>query len=292
MENKIKSSSENILEKNKIFNFSNPETKEIYSNYFMFGYFKDNLGYILNDTVNKTLIGIDFGEFSKTKEVVDILEEFTKSKLKYILTTHSHWDHSGGNKKWKDLKKDDLKIIGGDTPEDLISNAEIFLKDNEEIKFGNILIKCLFTPGHIKSHVSYFVSDSEIKNQNFVFTGDTLFSAGCGRVFTGTHNELFNSLNRLKELPLNTMIYCGHEYTLQNLKFSLSLEPDNVNVLNKIEAVKKINEENKFSMGSTIKEELLYNPFLRCDLGYYADKFGVSNPDEIFKILRDMKDKF
>lgn len=276
----------------KIFNFENPETKEIYRNYFMFGYFKDNLGYILNDAKNKILIGVDFGEYESSKKAVDIIENITDSKLKYILTTHSHWDHSGGNGKWKENKKDGITIISGKTTGDSVPFTDLGLDDDQELKFGNINIKCVFTPGHIKSHVCYLVSDDDIPGQNFVFTGDTLFSAGCGRVFTGTHEEMYESLSKLKALPLNSMIFCGHEYTAKNLEFSLSLDSNNENIKNKLEQVKKLNEQNKYSMGSMLKDELLYNPFLRCQEDFFRNKFSLDNPVDIFKKIRVMKDKF
>lgn len=258
----------------------------------MFGFFKDNIGYILNDQKTKTLIGIDFGEYEQSKKVVEILEKFTESKLKYIMTTHSHYDHSGGNKAWKADKKDEIKIISGDTKEDLVPFTDIYLKDGEEKTFGDIMIKCIHTPGHIGSHVCYFLSDKKLENQNFIFTGDTLFSAGCGRVFSGTHKQMHDSLNILKKFPLNTMIFCGHEYTLNNLKFALSLEPDNEIIKDKFNQTENLIKEGMFSMGSTIEDEITYNPFLRTEENVFKNKFSLDDPLEIFSKLRNMKDKF
>jgi hydroxyacylglutathione hydrolase len=259
----------------------------------MFGYYKDNIGYVLNDQKTKTLIGIDFGEYEQSKKIVEILEEFTDSKLKYILTTHSHWDHCGGNKSWKAAKKDEIKIISGDTKEDQIPFTDIFLQDEEEINFGDLNIKCIHTPGHIGSHVCYFISDNNnIESQNFIFTGDLLFSAGCGRVFSGTHEQMHNSLNRVKKFPLNTMVFCGHEYTLNNLNFALSLDPENEIILNKINQSKNLINQGMFTMGSTIKDEITYNPFLRTEDNFFKEKFSLDNSLEIFTKLRNMKDRF
>lgn len=282
----------NELEKLKIWNFKNPKTNEIYKNYFIFSYFNDNYGYILNDQKTQTLIGIDFGDFERSKIASDKVANLTNSKLKYILTTHAHSDHSGGNGEWKELLKNELQIISGDTPKCKVHFSDKFVKDNEDICFGNIKIKVLHTPGHIQSHVCYVVSDSELDGQPFAFTGDTLFSAGCGRVFSGTHEEMLESLTRLRGLSKETMVFCGHEYTLKNLQFALSLEPDSEIIKSKIKEVEKTLEEGKPTMGSLIGDELKYNPFLRCDEDYFKKKFDSEDPVEIFKIIRKMKDKF
>ncbi len=283
------------LIKNKIWNFKNQTTKDIYKNYFTFLFYSDNYGYIIHDSKAKILIGIDFGDFAQSKTAVDLIEDLTKSKLKYIFTTHSHSDHCGANGDWKNLLKDQLKIFSGDTPKIKVPHTDTFLKDKEEVSFGgNIKITCHHTPGHIQSHVCYLIEDKEFeeKGLNFAFTGDTLFSAGCGRIFSGTHEEMFQSLNFLKSLPRQTLIFCGHEYTLKNLQFALSLEPNNDTIKRQIEEVEKLLNENENTMGMDIEDECKYNPFFRCDEDYFKKKFGVEDSVEIFKIIRKMKDKF
>jgi len=281
-----------IFQKANIDYLKNSITNKKYNNYYIFSFYKDNYGYVLNDKKNNILIGIDFGDFKRSKCVVDILEKATSSKLKYILTTHSHSDHSGGNEDWKDLYKEDLKIISGETEKCKVEFTDIFLKNNEKLSFGNINLKCIHTPGHIQSHVCYLIEDKEINDQSFIFTGDTLFSAGCGRIFSGTYEEMFDSLNKLKCLPDKTLIFCGHEYTLKNLEFALSLDPDNEAILAKIDQVKKAKEDNKNTMGSSIGDEKKYNPFLRCEEKYFKEKFNLEDPVEIFKKIRTLKDKF
>ncbi len=283
------------LKKNKIWNFQNPKTNETYGNYFIFSYLNDNYGYILNDQKTNTLIGIDFGDFERSKLATDLVAKITNSKLKFILTTHAHWDHSGGNAEWKDYLKDEIKIYSGDTPECKVPFSEMFLKDKEEICFGgNLSIQCLHTPGHIKSHVCYVLSDSQLSGQQqFAFTGDTLFSAGCGRVFTGTFDEMFWSLNMLKKsLNEETMIFCGHEYTLKNLQFALSIEPHSEVIKSKIQQVNEALNADEPTIGSFIRDEIKYNPFLRCDENYFKEKFNSQDPVEVFKIIRKLKDKF
>lgn len=283
------------FEKHNIWNFQNPKTNEIYKDYFIFKYFNDNYGYIINDQKTNTLIGIDFGDFESSKLAVEKIEKISNSKLKFIMTTHAHWDHSGGNAEWKKTLKNEITIFSGDTPECKVPSSDKFLKDNEEISFGNLSIKCLHTPGHIKSHVCFLLSDSLLPDEGlkFAFTGDTLFSAGCGRVFAGTHEEMFYSLIKLRSLDRKkTIVYCGHEYTLKNLEFALSLEPENEIVKGKILEVQKALEDGKPNVGSFIEDEVKFNPFLRCDEDFFKKKFNVEDPVEVFKIIRKMKDKF
>lgn len=261
---------------------------------YMFGYNKDNIGYVIHEPKENILIGIDFGEYDKSNKIVSKLEADFNCKLKYIFTTHSHNDHSGGNDRWKKVRKNDIKIYSGDDKDDVVSFAEVFLKDLETVQIGEICIACMHTPGHTKSAVCYVithVNETSTKTP-FAFTGDTLFVGGCGRVFNGTHEELYNSLKTICYLPNDTLIFCGHEYTEKNLEFCLKVDPENEFLKDKMKWVKDMRSKGEFTMGSRLVEEKLYNPFLRASEEYYITLTNSKSELESFKYLRTLKDNF
>jgi len=243
---------------------------------------KDNYSFIIHDTETNTVAVVDPSEFEP-------VNNFIKKKFKkidYILNTHHHFDHTGGN---LDLKKIyNAKIIGFKKDEKRIPGIDIKLSDNENFKLGNIDFKIFFIPGHTSGHVCFYS-----KNEKVVFTGDTLFSLGCGRIFEGTHLEMLKSLNLIKKLPADTKIYCGHEYTQKNLDFCIKYE-----INNKLKAKKKWIKsrlhQKQATIPVTIKEELNTNIFLRCDNSVVKKSLDMENSTEleVFKKLRDLKDVF
>ena len=242
----------------------------------------DNYSFIIHDTETNTVAVIDPSEFEP-------VNNFIKKKFKkidYILNTHHHFDHIGGNLDLK--KKYNAKIIGSNKDEKRIPGLDIKLSDNENFKLGNIDFKIFFIPGHTSGHVCFYS-----KNEKVVFTGDTLFSLGCGRVFEGTHLEMLRSLNLIKKLPKDTKIYCGHEYTQKNLDFCIKYE-----INNKLEEKKKwITSrllQKQPTIPITIEEELNTNIFLRCDNTEVKKSLDMKNSTEfeVFKKLRDLKDVF
>ena len=165
--------------------------------------------------------------------------------------------------------------MGYQGDKDRIPNIDILLKDGEIWKEENFESKIIYVPGHTLGHICfYFFKDKA------VFTGDTLFSLGCGRLFEGTYAQMFMSLNKIKELPLDTKIFCGHEYTLSNSKFCAAHDKNNQNLKKKILEIKKKLNNNLPTIPTTIKEELECNIFLK------------ANNLETFSKLRDLKDKF
>lgn len=160
--------------------------------------------------------------------------------LKSILTTHHHWDHAGGNEKLVSKFNKSLKVYGGD---DRIGGLTDKVKQDDEITLGNLKIRCLFTPCHTTGHICYYIESAS--GERAVFTGDTLFSGGCGRFFEGTATEMHAALiEKLSKLPDDTNVYCGHEYTLQNLAFAKHVEPNNTDIIQKIEWARKLRSEN------------------------------------------------
>ena len=263
-------------------------------NLFMFGFNNDNIGYILYEPMNKYLIGVDFGEYEKSNFIVEKLEKNLKSKLRYILTTHVHGDHSGGNEKWKASRGDEVKIISGNTPQEKIPFSDKFMNDLETLTIGELCIACMHTPGHTKSAVCFIVTHVAENSTKipFLFCGDTLFIGGCGRVFNGTYAELYNSLKTLTYLPNDTLVFPGHEYTQKNLEFCLKVDPENEFLKDKFEWVKQTRRKGEFTVGSRLIEERLYNPFLRSGEPYYLSLTGEIEPERSFEKLRMLKDKF
>ena len=242
----------------------------------------DNYSYLIFEEGTNTVSIIDPAEFTPCDKVIKKYK-----KLDYILNTHHHADHVDGNIELK--KKYNSKIMGFEDDKDRIPGIDILLKNNQNQKIGNLDFKTIFIPGHTKGHVAFY-----FKNEKIVFTGDTLFSLGCGRVFEGTNLDMFNSLNKLKILPPETKVYCGHEYTKSNLNFCLKYDLNN-SLLKK----KSIEINSKIKIGlptipTTIGEELKTNIFLRYDDNDIKQVLNLkdSTHEEVFSKLRDLKDVF
>ena len=204
--------------------------------------------------------------------IIEYLEN-NKIKLKFILNTHHHYDHVGGNKKLKE--KYGASVVGYEGDKERIPGIDILVNDQETWIYKNFEAKIIHIPGHTLGHICFYFHKDES-----VFTGDTLFSLGCGKIFEGTYTQMFDSLKKLKELPKSTKVFCGHEYTLQNSKFCMVHDKDNLNLKAKIDDIKIKLQAGMSTIPSTIKDELECNIFLR------------SNNVESFSKLRDLKDNF
>ncbi|STX29064.1 hydroxyacylglutathione hydrolase [Legionella beliardensis] len=244
--------------------------------------FQDNYIWLLIDTAG-SVICVDPGD---AQPVIDYLQKMQLT-LKAILITHHHWDHSGGVVELYQHHPRAMVYAPADTRIPLITHT---VHDNDLIDLSAWHFRVLSIPGHTSSHICYFET-----KQQLLFCGDTLFSAGCGRVFDGTYEQLLTSLNLLKNLPEDTKVYCGHEYTRQNLRFAATVEPNNL-AIQKYQHV--LNQEpNTCSLPSTIALEKQVNPFLRLHEPHvqnYAKMRGCEAKDElsIFKQIRTDKDNF
>ena len=243
---------------------------------------KDNYSYLIFEKETNTVSIVDPSEFISCDKVIQKYK-----KLDYILNTHHHSDHVDGNVELK--KKYNSKIIGYHDDKDRIPGIDILLKDGQIKKIGSLVFSTIFIPGHTKGHIAFHFKDKKI-----IFTGDTLFSLGCGRVFEGTHLDMFNSLNKLKILPLETKVYCGHEYTKSNLNFCLKYDPNNLNLKKKSIKVNSKIKNNLSTIPTTIGEELKTNIFLRPDDPDIRKVLNLkdSSNQEVFSKLRDLKDVF
>ena len=229
----------------------------------------DNYSYLIFHKDKKIACVVDPSE---AKPVIQAIRKFSLD-LRYILNTHHHYDHIGGNEELK--KKFDAKIVAYKDDKNRIPEIDIFVEDNQTWVQDNFEFEIFHIPGHTSGHISFHLPKDKI-----IFTGDTLFSLGCGRIFEGTYKQMFESLNRLKNLPPETKIYCGHEYTLQNSKFCIKYEPENINLQNKILKINENLKNNLPTIPSSIKDELECNIFLR------------AKNVESFSKLRDLKDNF
>ena len=230
---------------------------------------EDNYAYLLIDNTNNTACIIDPSEASP---IINYLEK-NKIKLSFILNTHHHYDHVGGNKKLKEIYG--AKVIGYIDDKERIPGIDIIVKNNQIWKEKNFEAKIIHIPGHTKGHICFYFF-----NEKKIFSGDTLFSLGCGKIFEGTYAQMFESLNFFKTLPQDTNIYCGHEYTLKNSEFCLKHDPNNLNLKKKIQKIKEKLNKNLPTLPTTIKDEIECNIFLRTE--------NLEN----FSKLRDLKDNF
>ena len=244
---------------------------------------KDNYSYAIIDEKNNKTCVIDPSE---SKPIINFLEK-NNLKLNYILNTHHHYDHVGGNSELK--KKYSAKVLGFEEDFKRIPEIDIKLKDGEIWKEDNFEAKIIHIPGHTLGHICFY-----FYNDNNLFTGDTLFSLGCGRIFEGTYLQMFSSLEKIKKLPPKTKIYCGHEYTLQNSKFCIQYDRKNKNLIKKIDEIKEKLNNNKPTLPSTLESELKNNIFLRSDKENIKTNLNIKNSSALitFSKLRDLKDNF
>ena len=229
----------------------------------------DNYSYLIINDKDKTACVVDPSE---AKPIINFVEK-NNINLKFILNTHHHFDHVGGNLELKN--KYDLKVVGFADDKERIPEIDFLVRDNQIWSKDDFEAKIYHTPGHTSGHIAF-----HFYKEKKIFTGDTLFSLGCGRIFEGTYEQMFDSLNKIKKLPKDTEIYCGHEYTLQNSKFCLANDSDNLKLKQKISKIEKRLKNNLPTIPSILGEEMECNIFLK------------AKDVKTFSKLRDLKDNF
>jgi len=246
---------------------------------------RDNYGYLI--VCERT----DEAGIIDPSEAEPVLQQVEKEqlKLKAILNTHHHRDHTGGNLGL--LERFRAQVYGHRIDRERIPGLTHPLDEGDEVTIGTLKGKTLFIPGHTKGHVAYLFD-------NKLFCGDTLFAAGCGRLFEGTAAEMLSSLKRLRSLSPETLVYCGHEYTQKNLEFALTVEPHNKKVAEKLEKVRALRAKGLSTVPSTMEEERETNPFLRWESAEIQENLKRKFPDlgsdpvSIFALVRELKDHF
>ena len=230
---------------------------------------QDNYSYLIIDKKKNNACVIDPSE---AQPIINFIEK-ENINLKYILNTHHHFDHIGGNKELKE--RYNSIVVGYKHDAKRIPEISVLVEDNQIWKEDNFEAKIIHIPGHTSGHIGFYFF-----NEKIIFTGDTLFSLGCGKIFEGTYEQMFESLSKIRNLPEDTKIYCGHEYTLQNSNFCIKHDPQNLNLQNKISKIKEKLSNNIPTIPSTLKDEKECNIFLRAK--------NVNS----FSKLRDLKDNF
>lgn len=243
--------------------------------------FTDNYIWIIIDDEHRTCHCIDPGD---ANPVFDFLEK-KQLTLSNILLTHHHFDHQGGVGDLLDCYPD-AQVYGPNDPRMPAVNHPLSAED--VLRISNARFTILSIPGHTSTHIAYYEP-----SQKILFCGDTLFSAGCGRIFDSSAEQLFHSLQQLARLPEETKVYCAHEYTENNLRFASSIESENSQIQKMLNDLKGTND---CSLPSTIGLEKQINPFLRTTeptITQYAVQQGASpTPLSVFKCIREQKDRF
>ncbi|MEO1140880.1 MAG: hydroxyacylglutathione hydrolase, partial [Pseudomonadota bacterium] len=206
-------------------------------------------------------------------------------KLTHILVTHHHWDHTQGIAELKG--KTDCHVIGPEAEKDKISTLDETMSDGDQFEFSGHEVQVLSTPGHTLGMINFYFPASEV-----VFSGDTLFVLGCGRIFEGNPEMMWDSLNKLAVLPENTTVYCSHEYTQSNAKFALTVDPDNAELQSLAEEIDALRAAGKSTVPTTIGRELKTNPFLRAADPAIRSVLEMENASDadVFAEIRSRKD--
>lgn len=243
----------------------------------------DNYIYLLHDPVSGETAAVDP---AVAKPVLDALDQ-KGWQLTYILNTHHHSDHVGGNPELK--QKTGCTVIASLSDRNRIPGFDRGVVDGDLITLGKHSARVISTPGHTSGHVVYHFADD-----NTLFCGDTLFVMGCGRLFEGTAEQMWHSLQKLKALPASTQIYCAHEYTQANGRFALTVEPDNRQLKQRMDVINQLRANHLPTVPSTIEQELATNPFFREDsLALQKTiKMVNKNPVDVFAEVRRLKDNF
>ncbi|QIQ21806.1 hydroxyacylglutathione hydrolase [Zophobihabitans entericus] len=220
---------------------------------------------------------------STAKPVIDYLSRHSLKPVA-ILLTHHHDDHTAGV---AELVKayPEILVFGSATIQQKLQLPVHTVHESDKVQLENFDFQVIETPGHTLDHVVYYQAP-------YLFCGDTLFAGGCGRIFEGTHEQMFNSLKKLYQLPNQTLICCAHEYTLDNFKFALSVLPDDIDLLAQFEKIKELRKDNKITLPTTLELEKRTNLFLRWDDERIQQKLQITDSEQVFSKLRTMKDRF
>jgi hydroxyacylglutathione hydrolase len=243
----------------------------------------DNYIYLIHDPASGETAAVDP---AVAQTVLDVLEQ-KGWRLTAILNTHHHSDHVGGNLELK--QKTGCTVVASISDQHRIPGIDRGVVNGDVITLGKHTARVISTPGHTSGHVVYHFT-----NDHALFCGDTLFVMGCGRLFEGTAEQMWHSLQKLKALPVSTNIYCAHEYTQANGRFALAVEPENRQLQQRMEVINQLRAKHLPTVPSTIEQELATNPFFREDSFELQETIMMTGkmPMEIFAEIRRLKNSF
>lgn len=242
----------------------------------------DNFGVLVHDAATGATASIDAPE-------ADAIRAALAEKgwtLTHILTTHHHHDHTGGNSELKAATG--CIIVGPKSEAERIPGLDRAVGDGDSFALGATQVHVLSTPGHTAGHIAYWIPAHAA-----AFVGDTLFAMGCGRVFEGTYETMWDSLSKLRRLPAATRIYCGHEYTLANGRFGMTIEPGNAALVARVAEIEALREAGKPTLPTRLDRELESNVFLRTRSPEIRKRLGLETAEDwqVFAALRERKNK-
>jgi len=242
---------------------------------------KDNYAYLIHDSDAGLTAIVDPSEPDPVRKALSA----RGWKLTHILNTHHHFDHTGGNVPLKETTG--AVIVGPGKDRDRIPGIDVGVDESTNWTFGARSVRVLEIPAHTRAHIAFVVDDA-------AFTGDTLFAMGCGRLFEGTPAMMWTSLSKLMRLPDETRIFCGHEYTLNNGRFALSIEPQNAALVSRMRDVESARARNLPTIPSSLGLEKMTNPFLRPDSAEIRRSLDLEDADDVtvFGEMRKRKDSF
>ncbi len=243
----------------------------------------DNYGYLVHDPVSKQTAAIDAPD-------ADAISRKLAEKgwsLSHILNTHHHYDHVEANLALKE--QTGCQIIGARGAGEKIPGIDMRVSEGELIHIGGIAARVIETPGHTLGDIVY-----HFERAGAAFTGDTLFVLGCGRLFEGSAAQMWNSLQKLMRLPPQTMLYCGHEYSITNAEFALEMEPENKALQEMAAKIRDLRRKGEASVPTSLAQEMAANPFLRPDSPEIRRNLGMMDAEtgEVFAEIRRLKDQF
>lgn len=247
----------------------------------------DNYIFLLHDPSRQEAAVVDPAE---ALPVLNKLHELGAS-LTTIFNTHHHGDHVGGNLQL--LQRYPKAVVyGGAEDQGRIPGQSVFLQEGDTVQFAGRTAQVFFVPGHTRAHIAYYFPPHLAEEWGELFCGDTLFAGGCGRLFEGTPQQMVDSLSKLRALPEHTRVWCAHEYTLNNLKFALTVDSANFDLQQRFQTVQAARQREEATIPSTLGVEKATNPFLRWDVSELQQAVNSQDPVQTFARLRGRKDQF